>query len=156
MIKVLQLVSALFIITLPSEIVAQKHDFKMKNIEKLTDEEKHVIISKGTEKPFSGKYNDFYEKGNYYCKACDSKLYESSSKFKSNCGWPSFDEEVENAVKKIPDRSLGMNRIEIVCANCNGHLGHVFYGEYFTKKNTRHCVNSLSLKFVPDKKKYNE
>ena len=131
-----------------------KDDSEWKKI--LDDESYNVTRLSGTEKPFSGKYNDFYEKGNYYCKACDSKLYESSSKFKSNCGWPSFDEEVENAVKKIPDKSFGMNRIEIVCANCNGHLGHVFYGEYFTKKNTRHCVNSLSLKFIPDKKKYNE
>ncbi len=152
----LQFVSALFVITLQIPLVAQKHDFKMKNIEKLTDEEKYVIIDKGTERPHSGKYNNFYEKGDYHCKACDSKLYESSNKFKSSCGWPSFDAEVENAVKKIPDQSFGMNRIEIVCANCDGHLGHVFYGEYFTKKNTRHCVNSLSLKFVPEQKKYNE
>ena len=113
---------------------------------KLNDFEKYVILEKGTEKPFSGEYNDFYEDGIYVCKACDSKLYDSSSKFKSGCGWPSFDDMIEGSVKMQPD-SDG-RRTEIVCANCDGHLGHVFVGEGFTDKNTRHCVNSVSIRFI--------
>jgi peptide methionine sulfoxide reductase msrA/msrB len=115
------------------------------NYNKLTPEESYVIENKGTERPFSGKYNDFYEKGIYICKKCENPLYRSDSKFKSGCGWPSFDDEIEGAVKRLPDRDG--RRVEIVCANCGAHLGHVFEGEKFTPKNTRHCVNSLSLKF---------
>ena len=120
---------------------------------KLNSEEFEVLVNKGTEKPFSGKYNDFYEKGVYTCKACGNPLFKSSDKFNSNCGWPSFDDEIEGALKKIPDSSLGRVRTEIICSNCNGHLGHVFEGENFTEKNIRHCVNSVSLKFVKNEKK---
>ncbi len=120
---------------------------------KLNPEEFEVLVNKGTEKPFSGKYNDFYEKGVYVCKACEKPLFNSSDKFNSNCGWPSFDDEIKGALKKIPDYSLGVIRTEIICSNCNGHLGHVFEGENFTEKNIRHCVNSVSLKFVKNEKK---
>ena len=111
----------------------------------LNDEEKYVIENKGTEYPFTGKYNDFYEKGIFTCKKCNAPLYKSEDKFKSGCGWPSFDDEIQGAVKRIPDRDG--RRIEIVCASCGGHLGHVFEGEELTAKNTRHCVNSISLNF---------
>lgn len=111
----------------------------------LNDEEKYVIENKGTEYPFTGKYNDFYEEGIFTCKKCNAPLYKSEDKFKSGCGWPSFDDEIQGAVKRVPDRDG--RRIEIVCAICGGHLGHVFEGEGLTAKNTRHCVNSISLSF---------
>ena len=111
----------------------------------LNEEEKRVIVNKGTEAPFTGKYWDNKNDGIYRCKQCDTPLFESNTKFDSGTGWPSFDNGIDNNVKEIPDADG--RRIEIVCANCDGHLGHVFKGEGFTSKNTRHCVNSISLNF---------
>ena len=121
-----------------------------KKIERLSEEEKRVIIEKGTERPFIGKYTNEKSEGTYVCKVCGTPLYKSSDKFESNCGWPSFDDEIKGAVKRVPD-SDG-RRVEIVCATCGAHLGHVFQGEGFTPKDTRHCVNSISLELV--KKEY--
>jgi len=117
-------------------------DFK-----KLTPEEERVIVNKGTEPPYSGKYESFNEKGVYVCKRCNAALYNSSDKFDARCGWPSFDDEIKGATKQIPDAD-GM-RTEIVCAKCGAHLGHVFLGEGFTAKNIRYCINSISLDFIP-------
>lgn len=107
----------------------------------------HIMIEKGTEPPFSGEYVHFTQAGTYHCRQCKMPLYSSEDKFNSGCGWPSFDDEISNAVLHKPDAD-GL-RTEIVCANCLGHLGHVFHNEHFTHKETRHCVNSLSLQFVP-------
>lgn len=114
-------------------------------LNKITPAEKKVIIDKGTEKPFTGVYNDHHKAGVYVCKRCESPLFKSDFKFDSHCGWPSFDQAIAGAVESKPDPDG--RRTEIVCANCGAHLGHVFKGEAYTQKNTRHCVNSISLKF---------
>lgn len=121
------------------------------NYNKLTSEEKHIIEDQGTERPFSGEYDNFYKEGVYLCKKCNNPLFDSKAKFDAKCGWPSFDQHLNDAVRWLPDKD-GL-RTEIRCNNCDGHLGHVFEGENFTKANTRHCVNSLSIKFIPKDQK---
>ncbi len=115
----------------------------------LSLEERRIIEGKGTEAPFAGEYDDFYEDGVYVCRRCNAELYRSDDKFDARCGWPAFDQEVPGSVNRLPDPD-GI-RTEIECVNCGGHLGHVFLEERLTDKNTRHCVNSLSMKFVPAK-----
>jgi peptide-methionine (R)-S-oxide reductase len=132
---------------------------------KLTGEEKRVIEQKGTERPFTGEYDDFYKEGIYVCRRCNNPLFESKTKFDAKCGWPAFDDHFEGAVKWLPDEDptsleatfgASGHRTEIQCANCGGHLGHVFEGEKLTEKDTRHCVNSLSIKFIPKGEKMPE
>ncbi|MFT5450782.1 MAG: methionine-R-sulfoxide reductase [Enterobacterales bacterium] len=112
----------------------------------LSAEEANIILDKGTEQPFTGLYNDNIDGGLYICKQCDAPLYKSEHKYQSTCGWPSFDDEIEGSVKQVPD--VDGRRTEIVCANCDGHLGHIFHGEQHTDKNIRHCVNSIAMNFV--------
>jgi peptide-methionine (R)-S-oxide reductase len=118
------------------------------NWNQLSSEERYVIENKGTEYPFTGVYDKFYEAGTYVCKRCEAALYTSKSKFNSGCGWPAFDSNIEMNVERVLDADG--RRVEIICRNCKGHLGHVFEGESFTETNTRHCVNSISIKFIPD------
>ncbi len=118
-------------------------------LSKLTPEEERVIVHKGTEAPFSGEYEHTFSPGTYVCKHCGARLYSSKDKFDSHCGWPSFDDELPGAIKRVLD--VDGVRMELQCSRCNAHLGHVFEGEGYTKKNVRHCVNSISLKFIPKK-----
>jgi len=141
--KIIILTGLLAGLLIPGKMMGQDKDL----LNRLTKFENSVINMKATERPYTGKYTDHKEEGTYICKQCGEALYSSDSKFDSNCGWPSFDNEIEGAVKRIPDAD-GI-RTEIVCNNCGGHLGHVFLGEGFTPLNTRHCVNSVSMDFVP-------
>lgn len=134
----------------PQPSVTQQPSLTLAEYNPLSKMEAYVIRHKGTEPPGPGGYTLTKDPGVYICRQCNAQLYRSEDKFDSHCGWPSFDDEIEGAVKRQPDEDG--RRVEIVCSHCDGHLGHVFFGESFTDKNTRHCVNSISMKFIPQGK----